>query len=118
MALVAVWLGALPVLADVWYFHGRLDLSVVADPVQAQYHRLLGESLVATGAVSHGVDEMRLAARLGEPDPWLYLELGDGERRLGEPSQARSDYLKALAIDPYFAPARQRLASTGGAAAP
>ena len=118
LALVAVWLGALPVLADVWYFHGRLDLSVVVDPVQAHYHRLLGESLVATGAVSRGVDEMRLAARLGEPDPWLYLELGDGEQRLGESSQARSDYRAALAIDPYFAPARQRLTSTAGDAAP
>lgn len=118
LALVAVWLGALPVLADVWYFHGRLDLSVAADPVQAHYHRLFGESLVATGAVSHGVDEMRLAARLGEPDPWLYLELGDAEQQLGDSSQARSDYRTALAIDPYFAPARQRLASTGGGAAP
>jgi O-antigen ligase len=118
LALVAVWLGALPVLADVWYFHGRLDLSVLVDPVQGHYHRLLGESLVATGAIAQGVAEMRLAARLGEPDPWLYLELGDAEQRLGESSQAGSDYRTALVIDPYFAPARQRLASTGGAAAP
>ncbi len=118
LALVAVWLAAMPVLADVWYSHGRLDLAVVADPLQAHYHRVFGESLVATGAIGHGVDEMRLAARLGEPDPWLYLELGDGEQRLGESSQARSDYRTALAIDPYFAPARQRLASGGGSAAP
>ncbi len=118
LALAAVWLGAMPVLADVWYSHGRLDLAVLADPVQAHYHRLLGESLVATGAVGHGVDEMRLAARLGEPDPWLYLELGDGEQRLGESFQARNDYRTALGIDPYFGPARQRLASSGGSAAP
>jgi Flp pilus assembly protein TadD len=114
---VAVWLGALPVLADVWYSHGRLDLAVVADPLQAHYHRLLGESLVATGAITHGVHEMRLAAQLGEPDPWLYLELGDEELRLGETAQARSDYRMALVLDPYFAPARQRLAA-GGSAAP
>jgi hypothetical protein len=111
LALVAIWLGVLPVLADVWYSHGRLDLAVVVDPLQAHYHRLLGEGLVATGATTHGVEEMRLAARLGEPDPWLYLELGDAELRLGQDSHARSDYRTALAIDPYFAPARQRLAS-------
>jgi hypothetical protein len=118
LALVAIWLGALPVLADVWYSHGRLDLAVVADPLQAHYHRLFGEGLVATGAITHGVDEMRLAGRLGEPDPWLYLELGDAELRLGESAQARRDYRMALAIDPYFAPARQRLAGPGGSAAP
>ena len=72
----------------------------------------------STGAIAHGVAEMRLAARLGEPDPWLYLELGDDEQRLGDSSQARSDYRTALVIDPYFAPARQRLADIGGAAAP
>jgi O-antigen ligase len=110
LALAAVWLGALPLLSDVWYSHGRLDLAVVADPLQPHYHRLLGESLVATGAVRRGVYEMGLAARLGEPDPWLYLELGDAEQRLGESALARGYYRTALVIDPYFGPARQRLA--------
>jgi O-antigen ligase len=111
LALAAIWLGVMPLLADVWYFHNRLDLAVVADPVQAHYHRLFGNSLVAAGEVRHGVDEMRLAAQLGEPDPWLYLELGDAEMQLGEVAQARSDYRMALVIDPYFAQARQRLAT-------
>jgi O-antigen ligase len=111
LALAAIWLGVMPVLADVWYFHNRLDLAVVADPVQAHYHRLFGNSLVAAGQVRHGVEEMRLAARLGEPDPWLYLELGDAEVQLGELAQAHSDYRMALVIDPYFSPARQRLSA-------
>jgi O-antigen ligase len=113
LALAAVWLAAMPVLADVWYSHGRLDLAVVADPLQPHYHRLLGESLVATGAVRRGVYEMGLAARLGEPDPWLYLELGDAEQRLGESALARGYYRTALVIDPYFGPARQRLVGPG-----
>ena len=110
LALAAVWLAVIPLLADVWYFHSRLDLAVAVDPLQAHYHRVFGESLVGAGAIQHGVDEMRLAARLGEPDPWLYLELGDAELKLGESAQARSDYRTALTIDPYFGPARQRLA--------
>jgi O-antigen ligase len=110
LALAAVWLSAMPLLADVWYSHGRLDLAVIADPLQPHYHRLLGESLVATGAVHRGVYEMGLAARFGEPDPWLYLELGDAEQRLGESALARGYYRTALVIDPYFGPAHQRLA--------
>ncbi len=117
LALAAVWLGALPVLADVWYHQGRLDLAVVADPLQARYHRVLGETLVAQGAHSKGVAEMRLAGQLGETDPTLYVELGDEEGLLGEHAQARRDYLRALEIDPYFAPARQRL-SVAGATTP
>jgi O-antigen ligase len=111
LALAAFWLGVMPVLADVWYFHNRLDLAVVADPVQAHYHWLFGNGLVAAGEVRRGVDEMRLAARLGEPDPQLYLDLGDAETQLGELAQARSDYRMALVIDPYFSQARQRLAA-------
>src|ERR1700694_211079 len=111
LALAAVGLAGMPLLADVWYLHGRLEQAVVADPLQAQYHRAFGESLVGRGALPRGVYEMKMAARLGEPDPWLYLELGDAERQLGQLSQAQGDYRAALAIDPYFGPARQRLAA-------
>ena len=114
LALAAIGLGVMPLLADVWYFQNRLDLAVAVDPAQAHYHRLFGNRLVAAGDVRHGIDEMKLAARLGEPDPWLYLELGDAETQLGELAQARSDYRMALVIDPYFAQARQRLATVSG----
>ncbi|TAN32281.1 hypothetical protein EPN29_08875 [bacterium] len=111
MALAAVWLGAMPLLADVWYDHGRADLSVVVDPLQARYHWALGQGLAAQGSVARGVEEMKRAAELGETEPSLYVELGDREAQLGRSTAARGDYLRALAIDPYFSPARQRLAA-------
>jgi O-antigen ligase len=111
LAAAAVWLAVLPVLADAWFYKGRLDLAVVVDPVQARYHRVLGEGLVGEGSLPKGVSELRTAAQLGETDPALYVELGDAERRLGESAQAISDYRRALEIDPYFAPAQQRLAT-------
>jgi Tfp pilus assembly protein PilF len=40
------------------------------------------------------------------------VDLGDLEARLGRLAQARAAYQRALAIDPYFTPARQRLATT------
>jgi hypothetical protein len=111
MAVAAVWLGVAPILADVWYYQGRADLSVIVDPLQARYHWALGESFVSQGSPQRGADELRRASDLGETEPSLYVDLGDLEARLGQAAQARAAYLRALAIDPYFAPARQRLAT-------
>jgi Flp pilus assembly protein TadD len=96
----------------VWYFHGRADLSVIVDPFEARYHWALGEDLVAQGSVLRGVAELRRAADLGETEPSLYVYLGDLEAQLGQAAQARADYRRALAIDPYFTAARKRLATS------
>ncbi len=111
LALVAVGLGVLPVLADAWYLRGRVELSVIADPLQARYHWSFGQSLIAQGSVARGVDEMKRAAELGETEPGLYVELGDREAQLGRLAEARKDYRRALEIDPFYSPARQRLAA-------
>jgi O-antigen ligase len=113
LALVAVWLSALPLLADTWYLQGRTELAVRIDPLQSRYHWALGQGLVAHGSPAQGVDEMRRAADLGESEPGFYVELGDTEAKLGRLADARSDYGRALEIDPYYSPARQRLAAMG-----
>jgi O-antigen ligase len=113
MALVAVALAVLPVVADVWYLQGRADLSVRIDPLQARYHWAVGQALIARGSVTLGVAEIRLAADLGETEPGLYVELGDREAQLGRRAEARQEYRRALEIDPYYAPAAQRLAGLG-----
>jgi tetratricopeptide (TPR) repeat protein len=113
VALVAVGLGALPLLADTWYLQGRAELAVRIDPLQARYHWALGQGLVAQGSRSQGVEEMRRAADLGESDPGLYVELGDAEARLGRVADARSDYRRALQIDPFYSRAGEGLAALG-----
>jgi hypothetical protein len=110
LALAAIGLAVLPVLADVWYYDGRADLSVVADPVQSRYHWSLGDALVARGSIAKGVDELQRAADLGETEPTLYVDLGDRLKELGRYAQAVSEYRRALQIDPYYAPALQRMA--------
>ena len=107
--LVAIGLGVLPLLADTWYLQGRVDLSVRVDPLQSRYHWALGQILVTQGSLALGVDEMMRAAGLGETEPGLYVELGDREAQLGNMAQARADYRRALRIDPFYAPASQRL---------
>lgn len=112
LAVVGVWLGAMPVLADAWYSQGRSDLSVVVDPLQAQYHWVRGRGLVESDARA-GVVELKRAADLGETEPQAYVDLGDAEQKLGDSASARRAYQRALLIDPYFEPAQQRLASLG-----
>ena len=113
LVAAVVWLGVLPVVADIWYFGDRLNLSVAADPLQGQYHWRYGKALVATKFAARGLDEMLLAARLGEDDPQLYVDIGDTEQGLGRTADARAAYRMALKIAPFYPPARQRLAGIG-----
>ena len=114
LVAAAIGLAVLPVLADAWYYQGRTDLSVAADPLQSRYHWVHGQELLAEGKARQGVAELRRAAELGETEPQLYVDLGDGDALLGDRAQARRDYLTALKIDPYYAPAIQRLAGQAG----
>jgi tetratricopeptide (TPR) repeat protein len=113
LVVLAMVLAAFPVLADVWYLKGRADLAVRVDPLQAQYHWALGQGTVARGNLRDGIAELQRAADLGETEPRLYVELGDREAQLGDRAAARRAYRRALEIDPYFSPARQRLATLG-----
>ncbi len=116
LALIAIGLAAMPILAEAYYSEGRADLAVVVDPLQAQYHRANGERLIGQGLQTRGIEELRTAGRLGETDPSLYVELGDAELQTGDVAEARADYQMALSIDPYWLPAKQRLAANGGLA--
>jgi O-antigen ligase len=113
LAVGVIWFALLPVLADVWYAQNRLDLAVVADPLQGKYHWAFGQGLVAIGSPSSGLNEMQLAATLGESDPQLYVDIGDTERGLGRPDEATAAYRMALKIDPFNVTARRRLAGIG-----
>jgi O-antigen ligase len=112
LALVgaAVWLAVMPALAETWNWEGRSDLAVKVDPLQSRYHWNLGRSLTASGDAGAGLAELQRAADLGETEPQLYVDLGDAELKAGDDASARRAYQRALVIDPYYAPARQRLA--------
>jgi len=102
LALLAIPLAVLPLLADTWHLRGRAELAVRVDPLQAQYHWALGT-----------VPELQRAADLGETDPGMYVQLGDGYLKRGDGANARRAYQRALEIDPYYSPAAQRLAALG-----
>jgi O-antigen ligase len=114
LVVAAIFFGVMPVLADTWYSQGRPELAVMVDPLQARYHWDLGLKRIALGDQRGGVAELRRAADFGETEPQLYVDLGDAELKLGDRASARRDYNRALLIDPYFAPAHQRLRALGG----
>jgi O-antigen ligase len=113
LALAFIGLAVLPVLADAWYYQSRAELSVKVDPLQSRYHWALGQELIAAGNTEDAAAEFRRAADLGETEPQLYVDLGDADAELGDKAQARRDYERALIIDPFYAPAKQRLAGLG-----
>jgi O-antigen ligase len=102
LPLVAIPLAVLPLLADTSYLKGHADVSVRLDPLQAQYHWGVGT-----------IPELQRAADLGETEPAMYVQLGDREAEAGDAAAARRAYLRALEIDPYYTPARQRLKALG-----
>ena len=98
--LAAFFLAALPQAADLAYFRGDLRSAVSLDPLQAQYHRALGEQLLTAGQMQAGAGELELASGLGEYDSQVFVELGDAYRASGERravSAARSAVLGAAA---------------------
>jgi O-antigen ligase len=113
LALAAIWFGAMPMLAEAWSWRGRSDLAIAVDPLQAQYHWNAGANRVTSGDLRGGVAELQRAADLGETEPQLYVDLGDAEMKLGDRAEARRAYERALLIDPYYAPAHERLANLG-----
>jgi uncharacterized membrane protein len=113
LVVAAVFFGVMPVLADTWYSQGRPQLAVAVDPLQARYHWDLGLNRIALGDQRGGVAELQRAADFGETEPQLYVDLGDAELKLGDRASAGRDYNRALLIDPYFAPAHQRLKALG-----
>jgi hypothetical protein len=109
--LAGLFLAVLPQAADLAYFGGDLRSAVSLDPLQAQYHRALGERLVGEGDAATGAGELELAASLGEYDSQAFVELGDAYRSTGQPAAAKRAYRRALELNRYDSRARQRVAS-------
>jgi predicted Zn-dependent protease len=96
----AIVFGILPLAADPAYHAGQPAQAVKLDPLQARYHRALGDQLIAAGSIRAGVVELRRAGDLGDEDAQTWVTLGNAERRLDNPQAAQLAYARARAIDP------------------
>jgi cytochrome c-type biogenesis protein CcmH/NrfG len=96
--VVALALGVTAVAADVEYYFGRTAAAVMLDPLQPKYR-----------AVAGGLEGLRAAAALNDPEPSAWLALGDAEAAAGHADQARAAYQRALELYPFYKDARRRL---------
>jgi hypothetical protein len=103
-ALAATALGAglslaLPALvADLALYRGQASRAVAADPLQPRYRASAG-----------GLQGLRAAARLNDPEPGAYTALGDAEAAVGHFERARGAYWRALELYPFYPDARRKL---------
>lgn len=113
------------ILADCYYQRGEVlrlegnsvdeyiaafELALAANPNHAWAHARLGQAYYKRdGNVSSSVAELEAALALAPQDRWIYVILGDVYRLDGQEQQARAEYERALAIDPQFAAAHDRL---------
>jgi hypothetical protein len=98
-ALAAALLLALPaLLADVHFYRGRPAQAALADPLQPRYWAAAG-----------GLDNLRIAAWLNDPQPDAYTALGDAEAAAGHLEAARNAYRRALELYPFYPEARRKL---------
>jgi len=109
---VGISFGVAPVMADASATRGDPAAAARFDPLQAQYHRLLGESRLASTnpAILEGArSELARAIALGAYDTQVFLELGDLDLRLGDHSGARETFRRAVELEPFNTGARARL---------
>lgn len=86
------------------------ELALAANPNHAWAHARLGQAYYKRdGNVSSAVAELEAALALAPQDRWIYVILGDVYRLDGRKEQARAEYQRALAIDPQFVAAHDRL---------
>jgi tetratricopeptide (TPR) repeat protein len=99
-----MYLAAAPLVADIAYQRGQPRLAATAFPLQAEYHRVLGER-------TSSIPELRRAAELGESDSAVFVLLGDLELGNGQRAAADADYRRAAELNPFDQAARARLAA-------
>jgi hypothetical protein len=85
-------------VADLALYRGQPARAVAADPLQPRYRASAG-----------GLQGLRAAARLNDPEPGAYTALGDAEAAAGHLQEARDAYWRALELYPFYPDARKKL---------
>jgi tetratricopeptide (TPR) repeat protein len=93
----------------------RFREAVELEPSSASYWNALGMTLGGSGRMAEAEEAFREAWRLDDRNHRHAYNLGLALLRQGRAAEARPFFAKALALDPSFAPARERMAELGGA---
>ncbi|MDQ6742187.1 MAG: O-antigen ligase family protein, partial [Candidatus Dormibacteraeota bacterium] len=99
---LALALAATALVADLSYYRGQPATATAVDPLQPKYRSAAG-----------GLENLRAAAALNDPQPETEVALGDAEAAAAHPDRARAAYERALQLYPYYGEARRRLGLKG-----
>lgn len=115
LAATGITFGILPLVADARAAGANAAAAVRLDPLQPQYHRLLGEASLKDGENGLRIarDQLSQARDLGAYDAIAFIELGDVQAALGDRAGALAAYRGGLTLDPFNVTARQRLNDLG-----
>ena len=87
-----------------------LELAVDMSPDDAMLRHELGNVLVGNRQYERAIAHLEVAAMMQPENQRIINNMGFAFSMMGENSKARQQYLKALSIDPGYAPARANLA--------
>ena len=99
---LALALAGTALVADLAYYRGQPAAAAAVDPLQPKYRAAAG-----------GLENLRAAAALNDPQPETEVALGDAEAAAGHPDRALAAYKRALEVYPYYGDARRRLGLKG-----
>jgi hypothetical protein len=89
-SVAALGLTVPPQLADALYYAGHPQQAAAFDPLQPRYQAALGT-----------IAGYQRAIALKDPDPTVYVRLGDALLQTGHRREARAAYEQALVVYPY-----------------
>jgi hypothetical protein len=88
----------------------QLELSVEAQPNDAETHRMLITVYDSLGQAQRAADQLLAMARVRGHTPQLYVELGDRYARANQPAMAERAYTTLVEMQPNEAAAQRALA--------
>jgi tetratricopeptide (TPR) repeat protein len=101
--LFADFSGDLPVA------HSLFQRSVELEPTNSLYRQRLGRLLFNMGDFSGAEHHLKMATEHGSQAPEVYYQLGRVAEETGRPGEARDHFAAALAQDPAYKPALEKL---------
>jgi tetratricopeptide (TPR) repeat protein len=87
--------------------------SVELEPTNSLYHQRLGRLLFSLGDFSGAEHHLKRAMEYGSQAPEVHYQLGRVAEETGRPGEAQNHFAAALAQDPAYKPALEKLDSDG-----
>ena len=111
-ALSALGILFVDISGDLPVARSLLQRSVELDPTNSLYRQRLGRLLFSLGDFSGAEHHLKMAKEYGSLAPEVHYQLGRVAEETGRPDEAQNHFAAALAQDPAYKPALEKLEQT------